>query len=80
MREVVHFQRFGEALRIVQDRLNAKNFYALTGVKTAMAVITNLIMFTYIRFISKPTRGNENFAPLVVISCPFGFVSERTES
>ena len=28
MREVVHFQRFGEALRIVQDRLNSKNFYA----------------------------------------------------
>lgn len=27
-REVVHFQRFGEALRIVQDNLNAKNFYA----------------------------------------------------
>ena len=27
-REVVHFQRFGEALRIVQDKLNEKNFYA----------------------------------------------------
>ena len=27
-REVVHFQRFGEGLRIVQDRLNCKNFYA----------------------------------------------------
>ncbi len=27
-REVVHFQRFGEALRITQDKLNAKNFYA----------------------------------------------------
>ncbi len=27
-REVVHFQRFGEALRIVQDDLNARNFYA----------------------------------------------------
>ncbi|MCM1191002.1 MAG: manganese catalase family protein [Acetatifactor muris] len=27
-REVVHFQRFGEALRITQDRLNSKNFYA----------------------------------------------------
>ena len=27
-REVVHFQRFGEALRRVQDRLNEKNFYA----------------------------------------------------
>ena len=27
-REVVHFQSFGEALRIVQDRLNDKNFYA----------------------------------------------------
>jgi len=28
-REVVHFQRFGEALRMVQDNLNAKNFYAI---------------------------------------------------
>ena len=27
-REVVHFQRFGEGLRIAQDRLNSKNFYA----------------------------------------------------
>ena len=26
-REIVHFQRFGEALRIVQDDLNSKNFY-----------------------------------------------------
>ncbi len=27
-REVVHFQRFGEGLRIIQDHLNSKNFYA----------------------------------------------------
>ncbi len=27
-REIVHYQRFGEALRIVQDKLNSKNFYA----------------------------------------------------
>lgn len=27
-REVVHFQRFGEALRIIQDNLDSKNFYA----------------------------------------------------
>lgn len=27
-REVVHFQRFGEALRDVQDHLNSRNFYA----------------------------------------------------
>ena len=26
-REIVHFQRFGEALRNVQDRLDEKNFY-----------------------------------------------------
>ncbi len=26
-REIVHFQRFGEALRVVQDNLNPKNFY-----------------------------------------------------
>lgn len=28
MREVVHFQRFGEAMRLVQDKLDSKNFYA----------------------------------------------------
>lgn len=28
-REVVHYQRFGEALRIVQDRLDSKNFYSI---------------------------------------------------
>lgn len=27
-REVVHFQRFGEGLRLVTERLNSKNFYA----------------------------------------------------
>lgn len=27
-REIVHFQRFGEGLRIAQDKLNSKNFYA----------------------------------------------------
>ena len=27
-REVVHFQRFGEGLRIVQDHLDSNNFYA----------------------------------------------------
>lgn len=27
-REIVHYQRFGEALRVVQDELDSKNFYA----------------------------------------------------
>lgn len=27
-REIVHFQRFGEGLRIVQEHLDSKNFYA----------------------------------------------------
>ncbi|MBQ6022607.1 MAG: manganese catalase family protein [Clostridia bacterium] len=27
-REVVHYQRFGEGLRLATDRLNSKNFYA----------------------------------------------------
>ena len=27
-REVVHYQRFGEALRLVTDKLNSKNYYA----------------------------------------------------
>lgn len=30
-REVVHFQRFGEALRITQDSLDSKNFYAFNN-------------------------------------------------
>ncbi len=28
-REVVHYQRFGEGLRIATDRLDCKNFYAI---------------------------------------------------
>ena len=27
-REIVHFQRFGDALRVVQEHLDCKNFYA----------------------------------------------------
>ena len=27
-REIAHFQRFGEGLRLMQDKLNSKNFYA----------------------------------------------------
>lgn len=27
-REIVHFQRFGEGLRLVQDNLDSQNFYA----------------------------------------------------
>lgn len=30
-REVVHFQRFGESLRMVQDDLDARNFYAFNS-------------------------------------------------
>ena len=28
-REIVHFQRFGEGLRLATDRMNSKNFYAV---------------------------------------------------
>jgi spore coat protein JC len=28
-REIVHFQRFGEALRLIQDELDSRNFYAV---------------------------------------------------
>lgn len=27
-RELVHYQRFGDAIRITQDKLDSKNFYA----------------------------------------------------
>lgn len=30
-REMVHYQRFGESLRLIQDDLNAKNFYAFNS-------------------------------------------------
>ena len=38
-REIVHFQRFGEALRITQDRLDSRNFYIMnpefdTGIRS----------------------------------------------
>ena len=32
-REVVHFQRFGEALQSIQEELDAKNFYAISIAK-----------------------------------------------
>ncbi|MBQ2547145.1 MAG: manganese catalase family protein, partial [Clostridia bacterium] len=28
-REVVHFQRFGEGLRLAMDKMDSKNFYAV---------------------------------------------------
>ena len=28
-REIVHYQRFGDALRIAQEKLDSKNFYAI---------------------------------------------------
>ena len=28
-RELVHYQRFGDALRLAQDGMNSKNFYAV---------------------------------------------------
>ena len=41
-REVVHFQRFGEALRITQDHLDERNFYAFNpGFDTGMENMSN---------------------------------------
>jgi len=34
-REIVHFQRFGEALRIVEDKLNEKKFYITKPINKA---------------------------------------------
>ncbi len=28
-REIVHYQRFGDALRMTQDRIDSKNFYSM---------------------------------------------------
>lgn len=33
-REIVHYQRFGEALRMTQDHLDSKNFYAFNPAYT----------------------------------------------
>ena len=46
-REIVHYQRFGEALRLTTDRLDSKNFYAFnpvlfpvkSNIKTPVSVI-----------------------------------------
>ena len=47
-REIVHFQRFGESLRIVQDNLNSKNFYAFNP-----AFDNKKLLFTILFFINK---------------------------
>lgn len=36
-REIVHFQRFGESLRIIQDELDSNNFYAFNSDFDTMA-------------------------------------------
>lgn len=40
-REIVHFQRFGEALRDVQDHLNSRNFYAFNPAFDNTSVVPN---------------------------------------
>lgn len=40
-REIVHFQRFGEALRLTQDKLDSKNFYAINPGFDTMVVGDN---------------------------------------
>lgn len=40
-REIVHFQRFGEALRHVQDELDSKNFYAFNPSFDVISVQTH---------------------------------------
>lgn len=39
-REVVHFQRFGDCLRVVQENLDAKNYYAYNPEFDVQAVPT----------------------------------------
>lgn len=40
-REIVHFQRFGEALRLITDRLDDKNFYAFNSAFDTSAPCVN---------------------------------------
>lgn len=53
-REIVHYQRFGEALRIVQDNLDANNFYAFNP-EFDIPGITKKNMRT-----NQPTRRNKS--------------------
>ena len=39
-REIVHYQRFGESLRIVQEHLDSKNFYAINPELTFAKPVT----------------------------------------
>ena len=41
-REIIHFQRFGEALRNLQDNLDSRNFYAFNPSFDKMRLGTNL--------------------------------------
>lgn len=42
-REIVHFQRFGEALRLTQEKLNSKNFYAVNPGFDTMKCDNNMV-------------------------------------
>ena len=56
-REVVHYQRFGEALRIATDRMNEKNFYAINpGFDKQQRVEPKPFVPTAENMCSRPTR------------------------
>ena len=38
-REIVHFQRFGEAIQLLREKLNKKNVYAMMAVSVVLFAI-----------------------------------------
>lgn len=53
-REIVHYQRFGEALRIATDNLDSKNFYAFNPSfdKNKLWTIRLKMCYVYSKFLS----------------------------
>ena len=45
-REIVHFQRFGEALQLAKDRLDQKNLYYLNPIFPGLHCVSNIVPST----------------------------------
>ena len=90
-REIVHFQRFGEALRNVQDHLSSRNFYTFNPefdkvkakVKDDKQPIDNILANVYQKIVLKLgeiqplTAGEKKPKVVFFVGCPMGAVCER---
>ena len=69
-REIVHFQRFGEALRILQDELDSKNFYAYNPSLINPSVVLLLQMDVWKTInIEKTERGCRCHGSPTILDC-----------